>query len=148
VGILEGILVTDSTYTGVLWRAQFSCPSSAPPDAATITLVAGTTDTNIKSSDSLAHGEEGSEALSVTCGAAVPVATPTVGAPTSTPAPTNLGDVDGDGIIDVEDALWILWAEAGAADAIPRPENADLNHDGVINAVDALYVLWIVGGEV
>jgi hypothetical protein len=75
--------------------------------------------------------------------------------PTNTPTRTNtpmpsddLGDVNGDGIIDVEDALWILWAEAGIVDDVPLPENADVNDDGVIDSIDALFVLWIVGGEI
>jgi len=82
-----------------------------------------------------------------------PTNTPRPATATNTPRPATatpdieMGDVNGDGMIDVEDALWILWEEAGIAD-VPLPENADVNDDGEIDSIDALFVLWMVGGEI
>ncbi len=82
-----------------------------------------------------------------------PTNTPTNTVPptaTRTPTPTResqLGDVNGDGVVDAEDALWILWDEAGIED-VPLPEKADVNEDGEINSIDALFILWRVGGQI
>jgi hypothetical protein len=87
-------------------------------------------------------------------------------AATNTPTPTNTsmpptatntrvpteppakGDVNGDGMVNAEDSLWILWQEAGIVDEVPLPENADANNDGMVNSIDALWILWIEGGQV
>ncbi len=76
-----------------------------------------------------------------------PTATFTPRPPTATQAAPDC-DVNGDGILDTEDALWILWDEAGIVDEVPLPENADCNENGVIDSIDALFVLWTVGGEI
>jgi hypothetical protein len=65
--------------------------------------------------------------------------------PTEPPAK---GDVNGDGMVNAEDSLWILWQEAGIVDEVPLPENADANNDGTVNSIDALWILWIEGGQV
>ena len=53
-----------------------------------------------------------------------------------------LGDVNGDGFINANDALLILRYSLGLIDLNNQLEAAgDVNGDGFINANDALYVL-------
>jgi hypothetical protein len=60
---------------------------------------------------------------------------------TSTPAPTvDLGDANGDGAIDIVDALLIAQYYVGLDPAGFIPGNADTNCDGSIDIVDALLV--------
>ncbi|MBR0136104.1 MAG: hypothetical protein IJM18_07870, partial [Clostridia bacterium] len=52
-----------------------------------------------------------------------------------------LGDVDGNGVVDAQDALLILRWSLELIDELPHPENGDVNGDGHIGADDALVVL-------
>jgi hypothetical protein len=64
------------------------------------------------------------------------------GVPTPTPPKEHeLGDVNGDGEIDSQDAIWVLWFEARLVDHVPAPDAADVNEDGNINVFDALFIL-------
>ena len=80
-----------------------------------------------------------------------PTITPT---PTFTVTPTRTrrphetlrGDVDGDLTVDVRDALWVLWFNAGIVVDVPIPEAADMNEDDVVDATDALFILWVDAG--
>jgi hypothetical protein len=65
------------------------------------------------------------------------------GTPTPTPDPTpagSLGDADGDGSIDIVDALLIAQYYVGLNPSGFIPGNADTNCDGSIDIVDALLV--------
>ena len=89
---------------------------------------------------------------------APPAATPTptstatatsTSTPTSTPTPQHaLGDVNGDGIVDSQDALWVLWFEAGFIDSLDFPQAADVNEDGLVNSQDALFILQFDAGMI
>jgi hypothetical protein len=72
---------------------------------------------------------------------ATPVDTPT---PTETLAPTpppgTLGDANGDGAIDIVDALIVAQYYVGLNPAGFNPDNADTNCDGSIDIVDALLI--------
>lgn len=67
-----------------------------------------------------------------TTGTGTPTPTPTA-SPTGSPS-TKVGDVNGDGLVNIVDIGIIVdnYGKTGAAGFIP----ADLNHDGVINIVD------------
>ena len=54
----------------------------------------------------------------------------------------DLGDVNGDSVIDPLDALWILFHTAGIAD-VPFPSIADVNDDDLINPLDASLILQV-----
>ena len=74
-----------------------------------------------------------------------PTATPT-DTPTPTPTPTPVpqrpcGDVNGDGVVNSQDALWVLWLASGVIDFVPFPD--DLDGDGVTGPIDALLILQI-----
>jgi hypothetical protein len=75
-----------------------------------------------------------------TIGSNPPDGTPT---PVSTPEPTPTttpGDVNGDGVMDIVDALLIAQYYVGLDPENFIPENADTNCDGSIDIVDALLV--------
>ncbi len=60
----------------------------------------------------------------------------------------NLGDVNGDGSVNSQDALMVLQYSVGFKDKKFIKSNADLNGDGQINSADALKILLIsVGAE-
>ncbi len=85
--------------------------------------------------------------------AATVTGTPTQVPPTATATATPtvvLGDVDGNGVVDSTDALWVLWLEALLAEPgdIANPDALDVNGDGIVNAIDALFILWIELGLV
>ena len=81
-----------------------------------------------------------------------PSVTPT---PTVTPSPVPLlftptatviselpcGDVNGDFMVDSQDALWVLWFASNQIIHLPVP--GDIDGDGVTGPVDALFILWI-----
>ena len=52
-----------------------------------------------------------------------------------------LGDVDGNGVVNANDALLILRYSLGLISSLPYPEAADVDGNGAINANDALLVL-------
>ena len=60
-----------------------------------------------------------------------------------------MGDVDGDGIIAIKDALMLLQA---ANDQLNLTEEqfmrADLNEDGILSASEALRILQYVSGKI
>ncbi|MBN2535373.1 MAG: glycoside hydrolase family 9 protein [Spirochaetales bacterium] len=67
--------------------------------------------------------------------------TPTPVTSTQTPPPGNLlGDVNGDGSIDIVDALLIAQWYVGLEPSNFIPENADTNCNGTIDIIDALLV--------
>lgn len=69
------------------------------------------------------------------------------GQPTDTTPPEkpDLGDVNGDTVIDPLDSLWVLFETAGIAD-MPFPNVADVNGDGVIDPLDASLILQFSAG--
>lgn len=86
----------------------------------------------------------------------LPTATPSVTpTPTLTPTPIPLlhtptataiselpcGDVNGDFMVDSQDALWVLWFASNQITHLPFP--VDIDGDGITGPVDALYILWI-----
>ena len=68
---------------------------------------------------------------------------PPDGHPTATKP--DLGDVNGDTVIDPLDSLWVLFETAGIAD-MPFPNVADVNGDGVIDPLDASLILQFSAG--
>jgi hypothetical protein len=68
-----------------------------------------------------------------------PGSTPTP-TPDPTPSPGDLGDVNGDGAIDIVDALLIAQYYVGLDPVTFIPGNADTNCDGTIDILDALLV--------
>lgn len=54
---------------------------------------------------------------------------------------TLLGDVNGDGVVDSDDAVCILRYCVGYEVEGIRIENGDVNHDGVVNTDDAVQIL-------
>lgn len=84
-----------------------------------------------------------------------PTITPTI-TPTPTPAlaPTATivstfpcGDINGDRLVNAEDALWLLWFSSGMIPSLPNLGGVflqgDVNGDGFVDPLDALFVLWI-----
>ena len=58
---------------------------------------------------------------------------------TPVPTPSNLGDINGNNIIDIVDALLIAQCYVGLS-SCPAPLTGDTNCDGSINIVDALLI--------
>ena len=52
-----------------------------------------------------------------------------------------MGDADGNGTVNANDALMILRYALGIISSLPHPENCDVDGNGSINANDALMVL-------
>jgi hypothetical protein len=64
---------------------------------------------------------------------------------TETPEPTGamsglLGDVNGNGSVDIVDALLVAQYYVGLIQTLAVPQNADFNRDGNVNIVDALLI--------
>ena len=77
---------------------------------------------------------------------ATPTVTPTPTMPLESPTPTVIsvlpcGDVNGDFMVDSQDALWVLWFASNQIIHLPFP--GDIDGDGITGPVDALYILWI-----
>ena len=88
-----------------------------------------------------------------------PTPTPTITpTPTLTPTPAltptatfisvfPCGDINGDRLVNAEDALWLLWFSSGMIPTLPNPGGVlrpgDVNGDGFVDPLDALLVLWI-----
>ncbi len=72
---------------------------------------------------------------------ATPTPTVTPEQVTPTPVPRPCGDVNGDGVVNSQDALWVLWLASGVIQFVPFPD--DLNGDGVVGPIDALLILQI-----
>lgn len=53
----------------------------------------------------------------------------------------SLGDVNGDGIVNIQDAILILRYSMGLIDSLPRIDQADVNGDGTVTVIDALIVM-------
>ena len=74
-----------------------------------------------------------------------PIATTTSALTTTTTAPAfKLGDVDGNGMIEVADAVSVLTHYAKSAAGIPSTidsRSADVNQDGKIDVADAVEIL-------
>ncbi len=171
VGCTIGIGADHSTYTGTIATGSFTCAASG-----TMSLSHNAADTLVIDANGLTLFEDGTDELTINCGAAptptdtpaatptpcdgpCPTATPTNTAPpatptptrTNTPTPTNtpefeMGDVNGDGKANSVDALWVLWLVAGYVDELPVPEAGDVNQSGQINAVDAALILQLDAG--
>lgn len=56
-------------------------------------------------------------------------------------SPSRVGDVDGNGIVDVQDAIQILEVVQGYRSATPDQLLADPNGDGALDLDDALRIL-------
>ncbi len=67
------------------------------------------------------------------------------GEPTTPAEKPDLGDVNGDTVIDPLDALWVLFQAANIAE-VPFPNVADVNGDGVIDPLDAALILQYAAG--
>lgn len=52
-----------------------------------------------------------------------------------------MGDANGDGVVDLTDALLVLRRSMGLIPSLACPEAADMNGDGAINVQDALMIL-------
>ena len=72
---------------------------------------------------------------------ATPTPTVTPEQVTPTPVPRPCGDVNGDGVVNSQDALWVLWLASGVIQFVPFPD--DLSGDGVVGPIDALLILQI-----
>lgn len=59
-----------------------------------------------------------------------------------------LGDVNGDGKVDGEDAQWILRYEAGLLKEAPTLAIADVSGDGVVDSNDATLILQYASGKI
>lgn len=57
------------------------------------------------------------------------------------------GDVDGNGVVDMEDARLVARYVVGQNDALPHSENADATEDGEISIEDALAIAQRVTGR-
>ena len=57
------------------------------------------------------------------------------------------GDVDGNGVVDLEDARLVTQYVVGETDTLPYPENADATQDGEITVEDALAIAQRVVGR-
>jgi hypothetical protein len=62
------------------------------------------------------------------------------------PACAVLGDVNGDGAVNVQDAQLLANYLVGNSTSLPHPENADVNGDGQINVADAMLILQLAKG--
>lgn len=74
-----------------------------------------------------------------------PTITPTP-SPTVTPTATVIsvfpcGDVNGDRLVNSQDALWVLWFASNVIAFLPFP--GDVDGDGITGPLDALFILWI-----
>ena len=69
-----------------------------------------------------------------------PTVTPEQVTPTPVP-PRPCGDVNGDGVVNSQDALWVLWLATGVINFVPFYE--DLDGDGTTGPIDALLILQI-----
>jgi len=78
------------------------------------------------------------EALNAATPTVTPTATPTVTRTATTTV--SLGDVNGNGTIDVIDALMVAQYSVGIIPAGFIAANADVSKDGIINIVDALKI--------
>lgn len=56
------------------------------------------------------------------------------------------GDVDGNGKITRNDAIYILWYIAGKAN-LPNEAAADFDGNGSVTRNDAIYILWYIAGK-
>jgi len=70
----------------------------------------------------------------------IPTPTPETETPTPTPEPDLTGDVNGDGAVNIIDALLVAQFYVGLDPENFDVDNADTNCDGSINIVDALLV--------
>lgn len=60
--------------------------------------------------------------------------------------PVLMGDVDGNGVVNSQDALLTLRFALGIIDSLPVEQNADVTGNGVINSQDALLILRMAIG--
>ena len=56
------------------------------------------------------------------------------------------GDVDGNGHVEINDAVLIAQYRAGLIPSLPNPADADVNGDGKIDIIDALYISQAADG--
>ncbi len=54
----------------------------------------------------------------------------------------SLGDLDGDGVITKDDAIYLLYNSLFGDEAYPLNQDVDYNGDGVITKDDAIYLLY------
>ena len=54
----------------------------------------------------------------------------------------NSGDIDGDGIVDNNDAVYLLYAAIFGTEEYPVSQDCDYNHNGMIDEEDATYLLY------
>jgi RHS repeat-associated protein len=67
--------------------------------------------------------------------------------PSSARAQNLLGDADGNGVVDLNDAKTIALYLAHQIPAIPNPANADVTQDGVVDLQDAFAIAQRVTGK-
>ena len=56
------------------------------------------------------------------------------------------GDADGNGVVDVTDALMVLRYAMGIIGTLPRMDNADMDGSGTVNVTDAVVILRLAMG--
>ena len=56
------------------------------------------------------------------------------------------GDADGNGVVDVTDALMVLRYAMGIIGTLPRMDNADMDGSGTVNVTDAVMILRLAMG--
>ncbi len=54
----------------------------------------------------------------------------------------NNGDIDGDGVVDNNDAVYLLYAAIFGTEEYPVSQECDYNHNGMIDEEDATYLLY------
>lgn len=64
------------------------------------------------------------------------------------PPDTVMGDADGNGTVEISDALLVLRLSMGLIDGVPAQNAVDMNNDGAVDLNDALIVLRVAMGLV
>ena len=57
-----------------------------------------------------------------------------------------LGDINGDGVVDLQDAMLVLQVLSGKTPSVTIRSKADVNQDGKLGAAETIYILQKVSG--
>ena len=136
-----GIGAVSSTYAGALWHVDMQCPNT--DTLGVLTMPHGQGVTALVDSSLQAHGETGSESLTILCGTP-PTPTPTSGTPQPTPTPGG-------------ETATPTFTRTATPTITPTPTFTvtptrtrrphetllgDVDGDLAVDARDALWVLW------
>ena len=58
------------------------------------------------------------------------------------PLPYVLGDVDGNGVVDTDDAIYLLYYTLFGEGSYPINQPCDFDGNGVVDTDDAIYLLY------